>query len=152
VNSITYVETLLELNPNISEANIATFGFGLLEEVEEWLASDNDISEVGDVVAYYVLLATVLGKEEVQVAQALDNLHLTVADSGVKLKLAGALKRYFREGNSYKERVLESAYAAIAYVVSLSAYNIGEVCENNVSKLQRRLARQGNYFGEGSSR
>lgn len=158
----TYVNFILDTNADLlgysSDAdffrNLPSFAFGLAEEVFEVLASATDESrakEVGDVAAYYCLLAVALGYTRETIGQALvatsrqSNTTNSVAD------YLGQAKRYFR-GDGDKSKLLAEAYSLLLFSLNYSGLQIEPVLELNHAKLTDRLDRTGTFHGSGDNR
>lgn len=131
--------------------NLPTFAFGIAEEVFEVAVASTDDSrakEVGDVVAYFCLLAAALGYDRERIESHLHSTRRSSNTANVVADYLGVAKRFFR-GDATASQLLAIAYQLVLFSLSFSGLQLEPVLELNYKKLTARLSSTGTFHGKG---
>jgi len=155
----TYVNFILDTNADLLgfttdkefERNLPTFAFGLAEEVFEVLAATTDESrakEVGDVAAYFSLLAAALGFSRDRIVTFLKSSERQTNTENTVADYLGVAKRFFR-GDSDRDKLVSQAYHLLLFALSHASLQLEPVLTLNYNKLTARLENTGTFHGSG---
>ena len=168
-----YCQQLLLINqPRFTNSNnaryLSTICFGVVEEFSEWLEKQDDIKEVGDILAYVTLtIASIIYRSPAYqndlsfeslsedtsaiVNACIANFNSESAELEITLIIdfAGHIKRHFREGLDLRWSTIVSP---LAFALARSGFDLGDVAQANINKLNDRAERNQLFSGSGDNR